>query len=260
MQMTTLLRSAVVLGLLGSASAHATLTLPSPDTTGSSLFVTVFDTTNQESFTTDLGLLYNNFIDNSATNVNTIQPGAYTALSYTLDMSIFADNNPANLLFNVYAGDALGGNGSKGFVMTGLATPALTNSQMNGVNTAATGLIATVNQNCPSGTGCAGSFGNTALWGSNINGQFQVGSAAGFGEALAFYQVAGANTLSSAALTTATQFADANGAWNWLLASDGTLTFSGSTPAPVPLPAAVWLLLSGLAGVGALGRRSNSKA
>lgn len=259
MQMTTLLRSAMVLGLLGSASAHATLTQPS-DSTGSSLFVTVFDTTNQESFTTDLGLLYNDFVNNSVLNVNTIQAGAFSALSYNLDMSIFADNNPANLLFNVYAGDSLGGNGSKGQVITALATPTSTNAQMNGVNTQAAGLIATVNQNCPSGNGCAGNFGANALWGTSINGQFTAGSAAGFDTPLAFYLVAGANTLSSAALTTATQFADANGAWNWLLASNGTLTFSGSAVAPVPLPAAVWLLLSGLAGVGALGRRSNQKA
>ena len=260
MQMSTVLRSAIVLGLLGSTSAHAVMTQPSPATTGSSLFVTVFDTTNNESFTTDLGLLYNNFINNTVTNVNTIQPGAFTALSYNLDLSIFADNNPANLLFNVYAGDSLGGNGSKGFVMTGVATPALTNSQMNGVNTAAAALIATFNQNCPSGNGCAGSYGDEALWGSTINGQYPGGSGAAFNTPIAFYQVAGANTPSSAGSAIATQFADANGAWNWLLASNGTLTFSGGDPAPVPLPAAVWLLLSGLAGVGAIGRRSNQKA
>jgi hypothetical protein len=259
MQMTTILRSAIVLGVLGSVSAQAAMTLPSVSS-GSSLFVTVFDTTNQESFTTDLGLLYNNFVNNSVTNVNTIQPGAYTPLSYNLDMSIFANNNPADLRFNVYAGDSLGGNGSKGFVMTAVATPSVTNGQITGVNNASAALILTFNQNCPSGNGCAGSYGNEALWGSTINGQFPAGSAAGFDQALAFYQVAGANTPSSTAQTTVTQFADTNGSWNWLLASNGTLTFSGSEPAPVPLPAAVWLLLSGLAGVGALGRRSNQKA
>jgi hypothetical protein len=222
--------------------------------------VTVFDTTNNESFTTDLGLLYDNFVNNSVANVNTIQPGAYTPLSYNLDMSSFADNNPANLLFNVYGGDSAGGNGSKGLVMTGLALPALTNSQMNGVNTAAIQLITSFNTNCPSGTGCAGTNGDPALWGSTINGQFPVGSAAGFNQALTFYQVAGANTLNANALTAATQFADVNGAWNWLLASNGTLTFSGQSPAPIPLPAAVWLLLSGLAGIGAIGRRSNQKS
>ncbi len=259
MQMSTVLRSAIVLGLLGSTSAHAALTQPSAST-GSSLFVTVFDTTNNESFTTDLSLLYNNFINNSVTNVNTIRPEAFTALSYNLDLSIFANNNPANLLFNVYAGDSLGGNGSKGFVSTALATPAGTNANITGVNNAGAALIATVNQNCPSATGCAGSFGDPSLWGSTITAQFPVGSGAAFNTPIAFYQIAGANTPGSAAAYTATQFADANGAWNWLLAANGTLTFSGGNPAPVPLPAAVWLLLSGLAGVGAIGRRSNQKA
>jgi hypothetical protein len=262
MQMKSLLRSAIVFGLLGSASAQAVMTQPDNGTIGGgSLFVTVFDTTNNESFTTDLGLLYGAFINNTALNVNTIRPEAFKELSYNLNMSVFADNNPANLLFNVYAGDARGGNGSKGQIITANATPTSNNGQMNGVNTAAAGLTTVFNQNCPgTATGCAGNFGATNLWGSFINGQFTVGSGAAFDTPIAFYLVAGANTLSGTALTTPTQFADANGAWTWLLAADGTLTFSGQTPAPIPLPAAVWLLLSGLAGIGAIGRRSNQKA
>jgi hypothetical protein len=258
MQMTTILRSAIVLGLLGSASAQATMTLPSNVGTGSSLFATVFDTSNGESFTTDLGLLYNNLV-NTAVAPGTILAGAFSPLSYNLNMSIFADNNPANIRFNVYAGDSSGINSQNGIVMTATATPAQTNGQMDAVNNLGTQQVLTFNQNCPIASGCAGNYGSETLWGSTINGQFPVGSAAAFNEAIAFYLVTGTTTSSTVPATT-TQFADANGSWNWLLASNGTLTFSGSAPAPVPLPAAVWLLLSGLAGFGALGRRSNQKA
>ncbi len=265
MNMTKILPGAIALGLLASASAQADLVQPS-EATGSSLFVTVFDTTNNESFTTDLNLFYNHFVDNSVTLTNPQTAGAYTPLSYSLDMSVFADNDPANLLFNVYAGDSMGGNGSKGIVLTGASPPTPNNSQFNAVNTAATQQILVFNQNCGvatggDATGCAGNYGDEFLWGSSIGGDMPNGTAAGFDQALAFYQIAGANTPGSTALATVTPFADANGAWNWLLAADGTLTFSGSeAPAPVPLPAALWLLISGLAGVGALGRRSNQKA
>jgi hypothetical protein len=41
----------------------------------------------------------------------------------------------------------------------------------------------------------------------------------------------------------------------WLLANDGRLTYSIAAANVVPLPAAAWLLLSGLAGLGAVSRR-----
>ena len=51
----------------------------------------------------------------------------------------------------------------------------------------------------------------------------------------------------------ATQYANANGASQWTLAANGTLTYAAA--APVPVPAAVWLLGSGLTGLVGISRR-----
>lgn len=263
MQMRNIIRGVLAAGLLAAGSAaQAAMTLPSDTTTGSSLFVTVFDVTNGESFTTDLGLDYSDFVTLSgvSSTPNSIKAAAFTPLSFNLDMSIFGDNDPSNLRYNIYAGDSAGGNGVKGLLITATAAPSLSNGQMNGVNTQAASLIATFNQNCPSGNTCAGGFGSETLWGSTINGQVAGGTAAPLGTALAFYSITGANTLSSTAGATATQFANAQGNWAWQLSSNGALTFSGPSAPEVPLPAAAWLMLSGLAGVGAVGRRSAKKA
>jgi hypothetical protein len=261
MQIRTALSGAIAFGLLASASAQAALTSPPVMPTNSSLFVTVFDSTTNESFVTNLGLFYSTFVQNDSTVAipATIRDGAFTPRSFDLNMGIFADNDAANLRFNVYAGDSLGGNTAKGIIMTGVAAPVLNHSNMNAVNTRAAALITTTNTNCGDTIGCAGNFGDEFLWGSSIGGNFPVGSAAGFDQALGFYLVVGTgNTSTSLAATT--PFADASGVWNWMLSEGGLLTFSPTAGTPIPLPAAAWLLISGLVGVGALGRRSSPKA
>jgi len=72
------------------------------------------------------------------------------------------------------------------------------------------------------------------------------------GAALDFYQVV--STGSSLGTQTLVQFASAAGAATWTLSASGDLVYSVPT-SPVPLPAAVWLLGSGLLGLLGVGRR-----
>jgi hypothetical protein len=71
------------------------------------------------------------------------------------------------------------------------------------------------------------------------------------GTALNFYSASG-----SSRTYVNTQYANSTGAGFWFLSSSGDLTYNlPSSAAPVPLPAAAWLLVSGIAGFGAVGRR-----
>jgi hypothetical protein len=73
------------------------------------------------------------------------------------------------------------------------------------------------------------------------------------GQAASFYNV----TQTGRSTLNLSQYQNANGAGFWFLSSTGDLTYnipSGST-APVPLPAAIWLLGSGLLGMAGIARR-----
>lgn len=59
--------------------------------------------------------------------------------------------------------------------------------------------------------------------------------------------------------TTCATKTDLAGTWSFSLAND-SLTWSPTSSSPVPVPAALWLLMSGLAGVGGLSRRAASRS
>jgi len=92
----------------------------------------------------------------------------------------------------------------------------------------------------------AGSYGGGTMTGHNYSGAVNT--------ALNFYN---AIPGSGRGTDIVTQYTNALGAGFWFLSSAGDLTWNvlASTVPNVPLPAAVWLLVSGLAGLGAIGRR-----
>lgn len=247
------------LALLATTPAQA-LVLNSNTTTGGSVFVTVWDPIKSVSVVQDLGLTFSSFA--TLGSPQSVVAGAFTPQSFAIDFSVFTTAGSAlsDLRWNVFAGDSAGLATAKGVLVTSLNPfTGIKTTQINGMNTNATALTTAFNQNCPSAATCTQYDAyDPNLWGESYGGQFAPLNDAGLGESLGFYLVnsGGLNADTDAIVT---QFANVSGSWNWALDQSGALTFAASA-APVPLPAAVWLLLSGLLGVGALGRRPTEKA
>jgi len=81
-------------------------------------------------------------------------------------------------------------------------------------------------------------------------------SAAGVagGSAIGFYQITGTGG-SSVTAVTPVQFKNATGVATWSLSATGDLVYTVPGTSAVPLPAAIWLLGSGLLGLAGIGRR-----
>jgi hypothetical protein len=221
----------------------------------------------------DLGIRMDDFIAAGST------PGY--SQNFTADALLTATygnlSNP-NLLWNVAALDSTGGTvlGGQRYLSTtnasvaqiGLTSNSLLTVGFKVVNdyvTATNGADLDFTTNKSSTATAADGY---AYFGSgfmnNWQGKASFDSTAAVGDSLNFYKLQATTTFGldklSKNATGVVQFGNADGAASWTLASNGTLSYSAPAPAAVPLPAAVWLLGSGLIGMVGVARRKAAKS
>jgi hypothetical protein len=269
--------AAVSLALV-SAAAHATLGPPGqgtavPSSTG--LYLEVYNSSGATELV-NLSYAYSDIASGNLANLNSPQAvyatnvadptGAADTVSQ-LDFGTIANagtfaTNSNYMIVSAASnsGNQTGTAGLEGVSITSGGNPsAITLAGMNSLVLAAQSEIADWGANSTSGTffDAAGTSTASAANGPlTSSGNFNQGtlSAASIGTATAFYNIlANTNTATTGGIgghkTATTTYA---GFWD--LSSTGDLTYNIVT-SPVPLPAAVWLLGSGLLGLIGVGRR-----
>jgi hypothetical protein len=247
---------AAALSLLAAAPASAALV----NTSGgnSSLFLTAWN--SSVSYTRDLGTTLDGFLGSAGSSATfagdalftTLFGNSATPVSWNIvagDQTYTANVNPARLLVT----GAYGSTVTATRTGVGVANNAI-NTEVGNMNAAG----CSTSLSCQVANGAPGD-GSLNTWGTNVGGGITFNNTGVLGTTaqLGFYLLTALNA-NNAALTssvTPTTFS-ANGTNSyWTLASNGTATWNVASVGEVPVPAAVWLLGSGLLGLVGVGRR-----
>jgi hypothetical protein len=253
---------ALALAAVGT-SAHAAIN-PGYSATaplGSEMFVTVFDPSAQISYSLDLGIYHNNFIDtntagpvNLALDPNFSQFVGQTDLRFTVESVYRIMSDIPDL---PYFGVLTTTSTSEATILAQVPDFAALNARQDKISTWALNLNADAgmgasnavndlqNNSEVSVIGDIGYYGNP-IWGDTMGNSGFVTSST-VGTAIAFY-----------AMRTSDQDYDTTvltnmGSWN--LSTAGMLTYTAAGVNPVPVPAAAWLFGSGLLGLIGVARR-----
>jgi hypothetical protein len=238
---------------------------------GDPLFAAVWDPLTGQSVVQSLGLTFGQVsVADMTTNLNF---GALSGFSTTFASQIAAGTT-SGLQFQVF---------SNSYNSVPDANTILTTSRNNTIETAAIdvgnvfGAAASITQwtnrmldpqSCNKSNSCIGadfndskSYAITNAFADNYGGNLNalgpnMHSAGAVGTAMNFYSVANSanDPFSATGPAAVTKYVG-----TWLVSAAGVLTYDVGG-APVPLPAAVWLLLSGIAGVGTISRRRKTAA
>lgn len=234
--------------------------VPSPSTGDGGLIVVIWDAVRGVSLTQYLGLTLSQILP-TGTNMQT----AGFELNFGVlgnYASIFGTSDAANIQYMIVAADSTGGtfNGRNIATTSALGAPYPTTSNQRGRDAASAVNNFLGNTNgCSNATPCIataadqGTYAGGTNFGSNLGSQLLASSAGTVGTALGFYLLSTGTSGVTAA--TVAVYQSAAGFAQWLLGTNGSLVYSVPGANVVPLPAAVWLLLSGLVGVGAIARR-----
>jgi hypothetical protein len=267
---------AVALGL-ASAAAQAQLAAPSlPNTPppANGVFLSIFDTTTLHSELVNLGYLFtdisagapgNPFTPNSQTGAfaQTSDPSGGGGQVLQLDWGVipgFSSTFGTPTATTEYDVVAAGNVNSAMLITAASSLGAASYFNQSAVTQGTTnmnGIIGNWTSALPSNGQAIDTTGTSTYNANGANegsGSWEVTgatTATTVGAALGFYNI----TKSGRTSVTTQQFANSTGNGFWFLSSNGDLTWNLPIASAVPLPAAVWLLISGLAGLGAIQRR-----
>jgi hypothetical protein len=272
--------AAVTFAFAGAAVADINPgnTTSGPQSNNGELFLSVWNTTLQVSYTRDLGINLSNFLPSGA--VAPVDNGAGVDYAFGAGPTIGAGNvlNPGyNLTFGLdgtaasstlatllgTAGTIWSVVGSENFgndrmlftsnapsptFATGQLTTATGNvvSHLGGVNALQSGAADNTANGSSTATPPSIAYSGGTVFGSNI-GTFGFSTAASVGTAMNFW-------FANQTATTTSTISQFDGG-QWLLASDGTLSWDVAQAAPIPEPGTWAMLAAGLAMIGGIARR-----